>query len=109
MSPVKVTLTPAKDGEGTDEVVTLVRAADEAAQRRGGAGKAAAVGEGASGLYPRGRGGSGVRQVPSPRLPSSIPFLPTSPWLPLSPSSYFSFPSFSPSPVLVLHCIALLR
>ena len=35
VSPAKVSLTPAKDGEGTDEDVTLVRAAEEAAPRRG--------------------------------------------------------------------------
>ena len=34
VSPVKVTLTPAKDGEGTDEDVTLVRVAEEAAPPR---------------------------------------------------------------------------
>jgi hypothetical protein len=32
---VKVTQTPAKDGEGTGEDVTLVPAAEEAAPRRG--------------------------------------------------------------------------
>ncbi len=35
MSPEIVTLTPAKDGEETDEDVTLVRAAEGAALRRG--------------------------------------------------------------------------
>ncbi len=35
VSPVKVALTLAKDGEGTDEVVTLVLAAQEVAPRRG--------------------------------------------------------------------------
>jgi hypothetical protein len=35
VSPVKVTLTPAKDGEETDEDVNLVRAAEEVASRLG--------------------------------------------------------------------------
>jgi hypothetical protein len=34
VSPVKVTLIPAKDGEGTDEDVTPVRVAEEAAPPR---------------------------------------------------------------------------
>ena len=69
VSPVKVALTPAKDGEGTDEVVTQVRAAEEATGGRGErpkAWQAAAVGEGAARLYNRGRGRCRVRQVPPP-------------------------------------------
>ena len=83
VSPVKVTLTPAKDGEGTDKVVTLVRAAQEAAPRRG-------------------RPPLWVREllgcIPEGEEDARCLLLP----LLVSPSSLGS-------PVLVLHCIALLR
>lgn len=84
MSPVKVTLTPAKDCEGTDEEAVSPRA-----RRKWST-------PGAS---------SSLSSSPPPPYLSSAP----PPPLPLLFLLIFLLSVLLPLPLLVLHCIALLR